>query len=67
METKNKKIKINDNIFNILTNQELLQVAKRTNDFPLKISNPVPLTNLVNFYYRYWNYEIPNDDSIDSL
>ncbi len=66
METKNKKIRINDIIFNSVTNQELLKVAKRTNDFPLKISIPVPLTHLVNFYNRYWNHEISDDESIDS-
>ena len=36
METKNKKIRINDIIFNSVTNQELLKVAKRTNEFSFK-------------------------------
>ena len=26
---------------------------------------PVPLTHLVNFYYRYWNNEISDDESGD--
>ena len=27
---------------------------------------PVPLTHLVNFYYRYWNNEISDDKSGDT-
>ena len=36
IKTKNKKIRINDIIFNSVTNQELLKVAKRTNEFSFK-------------------------------
>ena len=65
METNNKKMSKRDSRFNTVKNQELLKVAKETSGFPLKISMPVPLTHLVNFYYRYWNNKISDDESGD--
>ena len=65
MENKNKKTNKRDSRFNTVKNYELLKVAKETTGFPMKISMPVPLTHLVNFYYRFWNNDL-TDESDDS-
>ena len=66
MENKNKKKNKIDSRFNTVKNYELLKVAKETTGFPMKISMPVPLTHLVNFYYRFWNNDLTDDESGDT-
>ena len=66
MENKNKKINKRDSRFNTVKNYELLKVAEETTGFPMKISMPVPLTHLVNFYYRFWNNDLTDDESGDT-
>jgi hypothetical protein len=33
--------------------------------FPIKLSHPISLPDLVNFYYRFWNNDL-TDESDDS-
>jgi hypothetical protein len=55
-----------DSKFNTVKNHELIKNCKRNIRISFKISMPVPLTHLVNFYYRYWNNEISDDESGDT-
>ena len=62
----NNIIEKRENRFNNrVSNHELLKVVKAIEGFPIKLSNPVSLPDLVNFYYRFWNNDL-TDESDDS-
>ena len=62
----NNIIEKRENRFNNrVSNHELLKVVKAMEGFPIKLSNPVSLLDLVNFYYRFWNNDL-TDESDDS-
>ena len=62
----NNIIEKRENRFNNrVSNHELLKVVKAMEGFPIKLSNPVSLPDLVNFYYRFWNNDL-TDESDDS-
>ena len=50
---------------NRVSNHELLKVVKAMEGFPMKLSNPVSLPDLVNFYYRYWNNDLTDSEESD--
>jgi hypothetical protein len=65
-EVNNNIIEKRENRFNNrVSNHELLKVVKAMEGFPIKLSNPVSLPDLVNFYYRFWNNDL-TDESDDS-
>ena len=64
--TKNdisKKIEERRNRFSGLTSYELLKIVKQTSGFPKNLSSNIPLETLVNFYNRYWNGDVTDDES----
>ncbi len=64
--TKNqnsKKIEERRNRFSGLTSYELLKIVKQTSGFPKKLSSNIPLETLVNFYNRFWNGDVTDDES----
>jgi len=62
----NNIIEKRENRFNNrVSNNELLKVVKAMEGFPIKLSNPVSLPDLVNFYYRYWNKDITDSEESD--
>ena len=63
-ENRNKsKFEERRNRFSGLTSYELLKVVKETSGFPKNLSTNIPLETLVNFYNRYWNGEVTDDES----
>ena len=62
-EQNNKIIEERRNRFSGLTSYELLKVVKQTSGFPKSFSKNIPLETLVNFYNRFWNGEISDDES----
>ena len=65
-DNKNNIIEKRENRFNNrVSNHELLKCVKAMEGFPIKLSNPVSLPDLVNFYYRFWNNDL-TDESDDS-
>ena len=62
----NNIIEKRENRFNNrVSNHELLKCVKAMEGFPIKLSNPISLPDLVNFYYRFWNNDL-TDESDDS-
>ena len=64
--TKNdisKKIEERRNRFSGLTSYELLKIVKQTSGFPKNLSSNIPLETLVNFYNRFWNGDVSDDES----
>ena len=57
------KIEERRNRFSGLTSYELLKIVKQTSGFPKKLSSNIPLETLVNFYNRYWNGDVTDDES----
>lgn len=49
-----------------VTNSEIIQVIKESNNFPLHLSNPVPLKQLITLYNKYWNNELTDDEESDT-
>jgi hypothetical protein len=65
MEKKETNIidnKRNNRFNNRVTNHELLKVVKAVDGFPIKLSNPVSLPDMVNFYYRFWTNDITDSE-----
>lgn len=60
---KNESSNNRRNRFSGITNYELLKVVKQTSGFPVKLSMNVPLESLVNFYDRFWEGEVSDDES----
>lgn len=58
-----KKIEERLNRFSGLTSNELLKIVKQTSDFPKNLSANIPLETLVNFYHRFWNDDLTDDES----
>ena len=58
-----KKIEERRNRFSGLTSYELLKIVKQTSGFPKKLSSNIPLETLVNFYNRFWNGDVTDDES----
>ena len=62
----NNIIEKRENRFNNrVSNHELLKVVKAMEGFPIKLSNPVSLPDLVNFYYRFWNNDLTDSEESD--
>lgn len=59
----NAKIEERRNRFSGLTSYELSKIVKQTSGFPKNLSANIPLETLVNFYNRYWNGELTDDES----
>ncbi len=59
----NSKIEERRNRFSGLTSYELSKIVKQTSGFPKNLSQNIPLETLVNFYNRYWNGELTDDES----
>jgi hypothetical protein len=57
------KIEERRNRFSGLTSYELLKIVKQTSGFPQKLSSKIPLETLVNFYNRFWNGDVSDDES----
>ena len=57
------KIEERRNRFSGLTSYELLKIVKQTSGFPQKLSSNIPLETLVNFYNRFWNGDVSDDES----
>lgn len=57
------KIEQRRNRFSGLTSYELLKIVKQTSGFPKNLSSNIPLETLVNFYNRYWNGDVTDDES----
>ena len=51
------------NRFSGLTSYELLKIVKQTSGFPKNLSSNIPLETLVNFYNRFWNGDVTDDES----
>ena len=69
MEKKETNIidnKRNNRFNNRVTNHELLKVVKAVDGFPIKLSNPVSLPDMVNFYYRFWTIDITDSEESNS-
>jgi hypothetical protein len=69
MEKKETNIienKRNNRFNNRVTNHELLKVVKAVDGFPIKLSNPVSLPDMVNFYYRFWTNDITDSEESNS-
>ena len=58
-----KKIEERRNRFSGLTSYELLKIVKQTSGFPKNLSSNIPLETLVNFYNRFWNGDVTDDES----
>ena len=58
-----RKIEERRNRFSGLTSYELLKIVKQTSGFPKNLSSNISLETLVNFYNRYWNGEVSDDES----
>ena len=59
----NKKVEERKNRFSGVTSYELLKIVKQTSGFPKKLTSNIPLETLVNFYNRYWNGDVTDDES----
>ena len=59
----NKRVEERRNRFSGLTSYELLKIAKQTSGFPKNLTSNIPLETLVNFYNRYWNGDVTDDES----
>ena len=59
----NSKIEERRNRFSGLTSYELSKIVKQTSGFPKNLSQNIPLETLVNFYNRYWNGDLTDDES----
>ena len=57
------KIEERRNRFSGLTSYELLKIVKQTSGFPKNLSSNIPLETLVNFYNRFWNGDVTDDES----
>ena len=57
------KIEERRNRFSGLTSYELLKIVKQTSGFPKNLSSNIPLETLVNFYNRFWNGDVSDDES----
>ena len=57
------KIEERRNRFSGLTSYELLKIVKQTSGFPQNLSSNIPLETLVNFYNRFWNGDVSDDES----
>jgi hypothetical protein len=65
-ETNINENKRNNRFNNRVTNHELLKVVKAVDGFPIKLSNPVSLPDMVNFYYRFWTNDITDSEESNS-
>jgi hypothetical protein len=66
LNNNNNIIEKRENRFNNrVSNHELLKVVKAMEGFPIKLSNPVSLPDLVNFYYRFWNNDLTDSEESD--
>ena len=61
--TNINKIEERRNRFSGLTSYELLKIVKQTSGFPQNLSSNIPLETLVNFYNRFWNGDVSDDES----
>ena len=59
----NKKVEERKNRFSGVTSYELLKIVKQTSGFPKKLTTNIPLETLVNFYNRFWNGDVTDDES----
>ena len=59
----NKKVEERKNRFSGVTSYELLKIVKQTSGFPKKLTSNIPLETLVNFYNRFWNGDVTDDES----
>ena len=41
----------------------MLKIVKQTSGFPKNLSSNIPLETLVNFYNRFWNGDVTDDES----
>ncbi len=57
------KIEERRNRFSGITSYELLKIVKQTSGFPKNLSSNIPLETLVNFYNRFWNGDVSDDES----
>ena len=59
----NKRIEERRNRFSGVTSYELLKIVKQTSGFPKNLTTNIPLETLVNFYNRFWNGDVTDDES----
>ena len=58
-----KKPEERRNRFSGVTSYELLKIVKQTSGFPKNLTSNIPLETLVNFYNRFWNGDVTDDES----
>ncbi len=59
----NNRVEERRNRFSGVTSYELLKIVKQTSGFPKNLTSNIPLETLVNFYNRFWNGDVTDDES----
>ena len=59
----NNRVEERRNRFSGVTSNELLKIVKQTSGFPKNLTSNIPLETLVNFYNRFWNGDVTDDES----
>ena len=59
----NNRVEERRNRFSGVTSYELLKIVNQTSGFPKNLTSNIPLETLVNFYNRFWNGDVTDDES----
>ena len=51
------------NRYSGITGNELIKIVKEKSEFPKYLSVSIPLETLINFYNRFWNEDLTDDES----